>query len=116
MLKMPPGSHKSLCWAGSHSVGCAALAYLCSGEPGEATSEAINASHKLLAATFVYGSSHAFDQIIYTGAKPSRMRQEPQVHAARMPWCNGWKSCTCSCDWQLLLHHQGVTEGVTQQP
>ncbi len=47
---------------------CAALAYLCSGEPGEATSEAINAGHKLLAATFVYGSSHAFDQIIYTGA------------------------------------------------
>jgi len=46
----------------------AALALVCSGDPGEATSEVINAGHKILAATFVYGSSHAFDQIIYTGA------------------------------------------------
>ena len=56
---------------GPRSVWRAALANLCCGEPGEATSEAINASHKLLAATFVYGSSHAFDQIIYTGAQSS---------------------------------------------
>ena len=55
----------------------AALAYLCSGEPGEATSEAINAGHKLLAATFVYGSSHAFDQIIYTGAAQHRHSRPP---------------------------------------
>ena len=47
----------------------AALANLCSGESGEAISEAINAGHKLLAATFVYGASHTFDQIIYTGAR-----------------------------------------------
>ncbi len=46
----------------------AALANLCSGDSGDAVSEAINASHKLLAANFVYGASHTFDQIIYTGA------------------------------------------------
>ena len=108
-----PGSHKSgLCWAGSRPVrgACAALAYLCSGEPGEATSEAINAGHKLLAATFVYGSSHAFDQIIYTGADPLRIRQIPQQPTARITWRHGWQSCTCSCAWQLLLHHQRVIE------
>ena len=90
-----PGSHNSgQCWAGSQSVWCAALAYLCSGEPGEATSEAINASHKLLAATFVYGSSHAFDQIIYTGTDLFRIRQVLQEHAVRIPWRSGWQSCT----------------------
>ena len=88
---------------GPRSVGCAALAYLCSGEPGEATSEAINASHKLLAATFVYGSSHAFDQIIYTGADLFRIRQVSQKQTLCMPWCNGWQSCAYSRAWQLLL-------------
>ena len=93
-----------------HFVGCAALAYLCSGEPGEATSEAINASHKLLAATFVYGSSHAFDQIIYTGAQLLCISQVPLEPAAYISWCPGWHSCSCADAWQLLLHHQQVSE------
>lgn len=46
----------------------AALAELCSGDSSNAVSEAISAGHKLLAANFVYGASHTFDQIIYTGA------------------------------------------------
>jgi hypothetical protein len=49
---------------------CAALAELCSGGSSDAVSEAISAGHKLLAANFVYGASHTFDQIIYTGAHP----------------------------------------------
>lgn len=48
-------------------VVCVALANLCTGDSGDAISEGINAGHKLLAATFVYGASHSFDQIIYTG-------------------------------------------------
>ena len=45
----------------------AALADLCSGESGEAISEAINAGQKLLAANFVIGASRSFDSVLYTG-------------------------------------------------
>ncbi|KAK9909074.1 hypothetical protein WJX75_006831 [Coccomyxa subellipsoidea] len=48
------------------TTGLLALANLCSHNPSDAISEGINAGHKLLAATFVYGASHTFDQIIYT--------------------------------------------------
>jgi len=48
--------------------GRAALANLCSDDPGEAVSEAINAAHKLVAATFVAGASHSFDRILFIGA------------------------------------------------
>ncbi len=46
----------------------AAVANLCSDDPGEAVSEAINAAHKLVAATFVAGASHSFDRILFIGA------------------------------------------------
>lgn len=49
----------------------AALANLCSDDPGEAVSEGINAAHKLVAATFVAGASHSFDRILFIGA-PSK--------------------------------------------
>ncbi|BDA41647.1 hypothetical protein COCOBI_02-4280 [Coccomyxa sp. Obi] len=48
------------------TTGLLALANLCSGDSSDAISEGINAGHKLLAASFVYGASHSFDQIIYT--------------------------------------------------
>ena len=106
---------------------CAALAYLCSGEPGEATSEAINAGHKLLAATFVYGSSHAFDQIIYTGASPacahaadlalsactSRAMHWHQVSGSTYVFTQVWQNAPCElpCVWEpglLCIEQRGT--------
>ncbi|KAK9845783.1 hypothetical protein WJX81_002252 [Elliptochloris bilobata] len=47
------------------ATGLLALANLCADDPGEAVSEAINAAHKLVAATFVAGASHSFDRILF---------------------------------------------------